>query len=159
MAAALVLAFSAVALAAALPKAHTLYTYVKHGKPAFAVDLATKSAKQLVASKPRSSVVPSSSLLVLCQAINGDPTELQMGFPGAKLKLRKRHYGFRVSYTERRADLVTFGKSMTITHESAHATVTGTVQTAKLIAGTVSIAAKGCDLKASKYKATPFKTG
>ena len=32
-----------------------------------------------------------------------------MGFPGAPLKLGNHHYGFRVSYTEKQADLVTFG--------------------------------------------------
>lgn len=157
IASALALTFCGVAVAAALPKAHTDYMYVKHGKLAFAVNLATRSAKQLMASKPRSTTFPSSSLLVLCQGTSGSPTELQMGFPGAALKLRN-HYGFRVSYTENHADLVTFGKSITITHESAHATVTGTVEKAKLIAGTVSVTANGCNLKTSKYKATLFKT-
>jgi hypothetical protein len=94
---------------------------------------------------------------VLCQGTSGSPTELQMGFPGAAFKLRNHHYRFRVSYTENHADLVSFGKSITITHESAHATVTGTVQPAKLIAGTVSVSAKGCNLKNSKYQATRFK--
>ncbi len=154
---ALALTFCAVALAAALPKPHRDYMYVKHGKLAFAVNLATSSAKQLMASMPRSKTFPSSSLLVLCQGTSAGPTELQMGFPGAALKLRNRHYGFAVSYTEKRADLVTFGRSMTITHESAHATVTGTVERARLIAGTVSVTANGCNLKASKYKAALFK--
>jgi hypothetical protein len=164
IATAVVLTFCAVAVAAALPKAHTAlpkartdYTYVKHGKLLFGVSLATRSAKQLLASKPRSTAFPSSSLLVLCQGTSGGSTELQMGFPGATLTLRNGRYGFRVSYTEKRADLVTFGKSMTITHESAHATVTGTVEKATLIAGTVSITAKGCNLKPSDYQATPFK--
>ena len=157
IASALALTFCAVAVAAALPKAHTDYMYVKHGKLAFAVNLATRSAKQLMASKPRSTTFPSSSLLVLCQGTSGSPTELQMGFPGAALKLHNHHYGFRVSYTESHADLVTFGTSITIAHESAHATVTGTVETAKLIAGTVSVTANGCNLKTSKYKAIRFK--
>ena len=157
IASALALTFCAVAAAAALPTAHRDYMYVKHGKLAFAVNLATGSAKQIIASKPRSKTFPSSSLLVLCQGTSGSPTELQMGFPGAALTLRNRHYGFSVSYTENRADLVTFGTSITISHESAHATVTGTVQKAKLIAGTVSVTANGCNLKASKYKATLFK--
>jgi hypothetical protein len=121
------------------------------------VNLATRSAKQLMASKPRSTTFPSSSLLVLCQGTSGSPTELQMGFPGAALKLRNHHYRFQVSYTEKRADLVTFGKSITIAHESAHATVSGTVEQDKLIAGTVSVTANGCNLKISKYQATRFK--
>jgi hypothetical protein len=157
IASALALAFCAVAVAAALPKPHTDYMYVRHGKLAFAVNLATSSAKQLTASKPRPTTFPSSSLLVLCQGTSGSPTELQMGFPGATLKLRNHHYSFRVSYTEKRADLVTFGKSVTIAHESAHATVTGTVEKAKLIAGTVSVTGKGCNLKTAKYKAIQFK--
>jgi hypothetical protein len=157
MACALALTCCAVAMAAALPKAHTDYMYVFHGKLAFAVNLATRSAKQLMASKPRSTTFPSSSLLVLCQGTTGSPTELQMGFPGAALKLRNHHYRFRVSYTENHADLVTFGKSITITHESAHATVTGTVATAKLIVGTVSITANRCNLKTSKFQAIRFK--
>ncbi len=157
IAAALALVFCAVAVAAALPKPHTAYMYVRHGKLAFAVNLATGSAKQLTASKPRPTKFPSSSLLVLCQGTSGSPTELQMGFPGATLKLRNHHYGFHVSYTEKRADLVTFGKTMTIAHESAHATVTGTVENSKLITGTLSTTAKGCNLKTSKYRAMQFK--
>jgi len=145
------------AVAAALPKAHKDYMYVKHGKLAFAVNLATRSAKQIIASMPRSKTFPSSSLLVLCQGKSGSPTELQTGFPGAVLKLRNGHHRFRVSFAEDRADLVTFGKAITITHESARATVTGTVETAKLIAGTVSVTANGCNLKASKYEAKLFK--
>jgi hypothetical protein len=157
IASALVLTLCAAALAAALPKAHKDYMYVRHGKLAFAINLATRSGKQLLASKPRPTKFPSSSLLDLCQKMSSSPTELQMGFPGARLKLRNRRYRFRVSYTEKRADLVTFGKSITITHESAHATVTGTVEKAKLITGTVSITANGCNLKTSKYRAALFK--
>jgi hypothetical protein len=159
IASALALTFCGVAMATAtaLPRSHTDYLYVKHGKLAFSVNLATRSAKQLMASKPRPTTFPSSSLLVLCQGMSGSPTELQMGFPGAALKLRNHQYGFRVSYTENHADLVTFGKSITIAHESAHATVTGTVEKAKLITGTVSVTADRCNLKTSKYRATAFK--
>jgi hypothetical protein len=159
IAVALALAFCAVAVAAALPKPQTDYMYVRHGKLAFAINLATRSAKQLGASKPRPKTFPSSSLLVLCQGISGSPTELQMGFPGAALKLRNHHYGFRVSYMEKHADLVTFGKSITITHEPAHATLTGTVENAKLIAGTISVTGAGCNLKHSKYRAILVKLG
>ena len=157
IACALALTCCAVAAAAALPKAHTDYMYVRHGKLAFAVNLATSSTKRLMASKPRSTTFPSSSLLVLCQGTTGSPTELQMGFPGAALTLRNGHYRFRVSYRESHADLVTFGKSITIAHESAQATVTGTVQTAKLIVGTVSVTAAHCNLKTSSFRAIRFK--
>ena len=159
MASALALTFCGVAMAAALPKAATDYMYVYHGRLAFAVNLATRSAKQLAASKPRSATFPSSSLLVLCPGTSGSAIELQMGFPGAALKLGNHHYGFRVSYTENQADLVTFGKPITIAHESAHAIVTGNVEKANLIAGTVSVTAHGCNLKTSKYKAAQFKPG
>jgi hypothetical protein len=71
IACALALTFCAVAVGAALAKTHTDYIYVRHGKLAFAVNLATRSAKQLGASKPRSTVLPSSSLLVLCQGMSG----------------------------------------------------------------------------------------
>jgi hypothetical protein len=94
---------------------------------------------------------------VLCPGTGGSATELQTGFPGMKLQLRNHHCSFRVSYTETRADLVTFGTSITIAHESARATVTGTVANAKLIAGTVSVAATGCSLKTVTYKAKLFK--
>ena len=155
--AALALACCAVAAAAALPAAHTDYMYVRHGKLAFSINLATTSAKRLMASKPRSKTFPASSLLVLCRGTGASPTELQMGFPGAALRLRKHHYRFRVSYTETRADLVTFGKSIAIAHESAHAIVTGTVEKATVITGTVSVTASGCKLETAKYQATRFK--
>jgi hypothetical protein len=155
---ALALTFCAVAVAATLPKPHTEYFYVRHAKPAFSIHLGTKSATRIGAAKPRSTAFPSSGFLVLCQMTSGSPVELQMGFPEATLKLRKGHYGFKVSYMEKRAALVTFTKTgETVAYEPAHATVTGTVEKTKLIAGTLSVSATGCNLKTSKYKATPFK--
>jgi hypothetical protein len=151
---ALALTFCAVAMAAALPKAHTRYFYLKFGT--FSISLTTKSAKQIAAGKAHAGV---SEVLVVCpptstRGIN----EVQMGFPGLKLKLSKGHYGFSITYTEKRADVVTitpvFGH---ITHEPATATVTGTVESSKLIAGTVSVTAAGCSLPKSKFKATPPK--
>jgi hypothetical protein len=148
----------AVAVAATLPKPLSEYLYVRHGKLAFSVHLGTKSAKRIETSKVRSIAYPSSGLLVLCQGTSGSPTELQMGFPGSTLKLRRGHYRFSVAYTEKRAALVKFRKSgQTVTHERARATLTGTVEKAKLIAGKVSVTAKLCNLKTSKYKATLFK--
>jgi hypothetical protein len=151
---ALALTFCAVAIAAALPKAHTGYFYLKSGK--FSVTLTTKSAKQIVAGKAR--VGPSAVLVVCPRTSTGGINEVQMGFPGVKLKLSKGHYGFSITYTEKHADVVmitpVFGR---ITHEPATATVTGTVESSKLIAGTVSVTAAGCSLPKSKYKATPQK--
>jgi hypothetical protein len=151
---ALALTFCAVAMAAALPKAHTRYFYLKFGT--FSITLTTKSAKQIAAGKAHAGV---SEVLVVCPATStGGINEVQMGFPGAKLKLSKGHYGFSITYTEKHADVVTitpvFGH---ITHEPATATVTGTVESSKLIAGTVSVTAAGCSLPKSKYKATPQK--
>ena len=145
------LTFCAVAFAAALPKAHTRYFYVKAHK--FSITLTTKSAKQIVAAKPQGA----SGILLVCPPTStGGVNEVQMGFPGVKLKLSKGHYGFSITYTEKHADVVTitpvFGH---ITHEPATATVTGTVKSSKLIVGTVSVTAAGCSLPKSKYKATP----
>jgi hypothetical protein len=151
---AVALTFCAVAIAAALPKAHTGFFYVKSGK--FSITLRTKSAKQIVAGKAHGGV---SEVLVVCpRTSTGGVNEVQVGFPGAKLKLSQGHYGFSITYTEKHADVVTitplFGH---ITHESATATVTGTVEGSKLIAGTVSVTAAGCSLPKSKYKAIPPK--
>jgi hypothetical protein len=145
------LTFCAVAMAAALPKAHTRYFYLKSEK--FSITLTTKSAKQIAAGKPQGA----SGVLVVCPPTStGSSNELQMGFPGVRLKLRKRQYGFSITYTEKHADVVTikpvFGH---ITHEPATATVTGTVESSKLIAGTVSVTAAGCSLPKARYKATP----
>src|SRR5450755_3548350 len=104
---ALALTFCAAAIAAIRPKAHTGFIYAHHLKPKFSVELGTSSPTHLIASKPRPKAFPASSLLVLCPGASA-PTELQMGFPGARLTLRKGHYRFQVSYTEPRADLVTF---------------------------------------------------
>jgi hypothetical protein len=69
-----------------------------------------------------------------------------------------RHYHFSVTYTEKHANLVTispvFGH---VTHERATATVTGTVKSAKLIAGTVEVDGNGCSLASSNYSARPTK--
>jgi hypothetical protein len=152
---ALGLTLCAVAMAAALPKAHTGYFYLKSGK--FSVTLTTKSAKQIAAGKARVRV---SEVLVVCpRTSTGGTNEVQMGFPGVKLKLSKgHHYGFSITYTEKHADVVTitpvFGR---ITHEPATATITGTVESSRLIAGTVSVTAAGCSLPKAKYKATPQK--
>lgn len=153
VASALALTFCAVAMAAALPKAHTQYFYRQVGK--FSITLSTKSAKQIAAAKPQGAT----SVLVVCPPTStGSTNEVQMGFPGVRLKLSKRRYDFSITYTEMHADVVTitpvFGH---VTHEPATATVTGTVKNSKLIAGTVSVTAAGCRLSKVKYQATPPK--
>lgn len=150
---ALALTFCAVAMAAARPKAHTGYFYLKSGT--FSITLTTTSAKQIVAGKAHG---VSSVLLVCPPTSTGGINEVQMGFPGVKLKLSKGHYGFSITYTEKHADVVTIRPAFGhITHEPATARVTGTVESSKLIAGTVSVTAAGCSLPKSKYKATPPK--
>jgi len=147
---ALALTFCAVAIAAALPKAHTQYFYIKHG--AFSITLtSSSSSKQIIAGKP----MGASAVLVVCpKTSTGAVNELQLGFSGAKLKQSHGHYGFGVTYTEHSADMVTitpvFGH---ITHVRASASVTGTVKNSKLIQGTVSVTATGCSLPKSTYKA------
>ena len=146
---------TALAAAATLPKAHTRYFYLKSGS--FSVTLSTASAKRLV---PGQRGGPS-SLLVVCPATTpGAVNELQMGFPGAKLVRRHGRFGFRVVYKDRQADIVSitpvFGN---ISHERATVTMTGSVENGRLIAGTVSASAPGCNLPKSTYRATPAMFG
>lgn len=148
---ALPLAFCAMAMAAPLPTANTRYFYLKHGK--FSITLTTsRSSHQIVAGKPAGA----SGVLVVCpRTSTGAVYEVQAGFPGVKLKRSKGHYGFSLTYTEKRADMVTispvFGHT---THVRATVSVAGTVENAKLIAGRVSVSATGCSLPKMKYKAT-----
>jgi hypothetical protein len=142
-------------VAAALPKAHARYFYLKRGT--FSLTLSTGSAKRIVSGKRAGA----SSILVVCPTTTpGAVSELQMGFPGANLKLRHGHFSFNVIYTEGRADIVSiapvFGQ---ISHERATVTVTGSIHNSKLIVGTVSVVAPTCNLPKSGYRATPAKFG
>lgn len=150
---ALVLTVCAGALAAAVAKPSGEYFYRKIGK--FSITLTAKSGKSIVSGKPAGV----SSVLVVCpKSSTGAFDELQLGFPGVRLKLVDHHYHFSVTYTERHANLVTiapvFGH---VTHERATATVTGTVKSAKLIAGTVQVHGNGCSLASSSYGARSGK--
>jgi hypothetical protein len=143
----------AAALAASVPKPRGEYFYKKSGK--FSITLTAKSGKSIVAGKPAGV----SSVLVVCpKTSTGAFDELQLGFPGVRLKVSARHYHFSVTYTEKHANLVTispvFGH---VTHERATATGTGTVKSAKLIAGTVEVDGNGCSLASSNYSARPTK--
>ncbi len=120
----------------------------------FSIALDTKTARQITAGKPGGRLRPHqvSGVLVLCPAIKpGSPVrELQVGFSGAKLK--DKHLRFAVSYPQKHARLAVLNTGAT-TLVSAKLTVTGTVATAKLITGTVSVNAGGCSLRASNYQA------
>jgi len=150
---ALALTVCAAALAAAVPKPSGEYFYRHVGK--FSITLTAKSGKSLVSGKPTGA----SSVLVVCpKTSSGGVDELQLGFPGVRLKVIDRHYHFSVTYTEKHANLVTispvFGH---VTHERAIATVTGTVKSGKLIAGTVAVQNSGCGMATSNYSARPIK--
>jgi hypothetical protein len=143
----------AAALAAAVPKPSGQYFYRKVGK--FSITLTAKSGKSIVSGKPAGI----SSVLVVCpKSSSGAFDELQLGFPGVRLKVVEHHYHFSLTYTEKHANLVTispvFGH---VTHERATATVSGTVKRAKLIAGTVEVDGSGCSLATSSYSARSAK--
>ncbi len=150
---ALALTVCAGALAAALPKPHGGYFYKHTG--GFSITLTAKSGKSIAAGKPAGA----SSVLVVCpKTSSGAFDELQLGFPGVRLKAAGHHYHFSVTYTEKHANLVTiapvFGH---VTHERATATVTGTVESPKLITGTVEVHGNGCGLATSSYRARSAK--
>jgi hypothetical protein len=148
------LIFCTVALAQALPKPHAQYTTTSSG---VFVELITKSSKRVAAGKPLGHSARRSHIDVVCGV---SPSlgleELVVGFPGARLTLHKHRYGFRVSYAETNAALVYPGGSGKTPpmQKSAKVKLSGTVESPKLIAGTVSVTASGCSLKRSKYKAT-----
>jgi hypothetical protein len=154
----LVLATGSTALAAVTPKPHTDYFFLASGS--FSITLNTKGPMQLTGSQalPMGATRPSTGVLLVCPAsVAGGPlAELHVGFPGARLKLQGKYYGFTRSYTENNAKLVVLSTGATSTVRSVKVRVTGTVATAKLITGTVSVQAPGCSLKPSKFRAQPF---
>ncbi len=150
---ALALTVSAAALAAAVAKPSGGYFYRKIGK--FSITLTAKSGKSIAPGKPAGA----SSVLVVCpKTSSGAFDELQLGFPGVRLKVAGHHYHFSLTYTEKHANLVAiapvFGH---VTHERAMATVTGTVKSPKLITGTVEVHGSGCSLATSSYRARSAK--
>jgi hypothetical protein len=150
---ALALTLCAAALAAAVAKPSGEYFFRKIGH--FSITLTAKAGKSIVSGKPAGV----SSVLVVCpKSSSGAFDELQLGFPGVRLKVVDHHYHFSLTYTEKHANLVAiepvFGH---VTHERATATVTGTVKSAKLIAGTVQVHGNGCNLASSSYSARSAK--
>jgi hypothetical protein len=95
---------------------------------------------------------------VVCPAsVPGEAVrELHVGFPGAALKVTRGHYRFRRTYTENNAHLVVVVGQVTTTVSGVHVSITGTVLSPKLITGTISLTAPGCNLSARQYRAKIF---
>jgi hypothetical protein len=154
----LVLATGSTALAAVVPKPNTDYFFLASGS--FSITLNTKGRKQLTAGTalPVGATRPSTGVLLVCPtSVAGGPVvELHLGFPGARLMLKRGRYGFARSYTENHAKLVALPAGAPSTLKGVRVRVSGTVTSAKLITGSVSVQAPGCSLRASRFRATPF---
>jgi hypothetical protein len=153
-----VAALSSVAIAAVAPKPRTVFFYVSHSH--FSITLVTKTAKQIQAGRPGSAVVASGVLIVCPAGGSASVSELLLGFPGAKLESTHGRYRFTRSYNWNHARLNIISGTGAGTHtflKSAGVNVTGTVATAKLITGSVSVNAKGCSLPSSHYQAASGK--
>ena len=140
------LALSAVAMAAVRPPAHSEFFYVSHGH--FSITLFTETATTLA---------PSTILIVCPRDADGSISELHLGLSGAKLKLVGRRYRFARAYTWKHPSHVIIagpGAGTTTALPSARVKVSGSVASAGLINGTVSVTAHGCSLPSSAYHAT-----
>jgi hypothetical protein len=150
-------ATSAAAMAAVTPRHPASFFYVKVGTVSITLD--TNAAKQIAAGKPNPAAkLPVSGIIVVCSARGpgGSFVELHIAFPGAKLKPAKGHYGFTSLYTDSHARRAVVG-AHNFTLLRAKVKVNGTVSSAKLITGTISVSANGCDLKPTNYKAKFFR--
>lgn len=155
----LALCASALAASAVAPKPHAAYLGLEFGH--FSISLDTKGKRLLAGpAGPLLSAHPVSGALEVCQAkAPGEPVrELHVGFPGATLKRSGGHYSFKRSYVENGAHLVVVQGQSTTTVSGVRVSVTGTVVSAKLITGTISIASPGCELSTRKYRAKFFGT-
>jgi hypothetical protein len=155
------LTVSAVAIAAVKPLRHTAFFYLAKGH--FSITLDTNAARQIAAGRldlPRQFAV--SGILLVCPAsASPSVSELLLGFPGAKFKLTRGLYRFTLSYTWKHARVNVISGAGSGTHtflKSARVRVTGTVASARLITGKVSVVAKGCNLPSSTYQASFFRT-
>ena len=141
------------AASAAKPTAHSSYGFLKAGH--FSVTLNTVTATQIASSPPNvlGSQFPITGIGITCpgKKVAGRSPFLDLGFPGATLKLRHGHYGFTRAYTEKAVSKLLPGATTTI--KSVKIKLTATVATTKLITGTVSVRAAGCSLKTSSFRA------
>jgi hypothetical protein len=143
-------ALSAEAIAAVAPKRHTIYFYIHHQY--FSIALVTQSATQIVAGQPGAG----SGLFIVCPNQSASLSELLVGFPATKFKLKDGRYGFTLSYTWKHPRLNVISGAGAGTHQSlpsARVRVTATVASAALITGTVSVTASGCSLPVAQYRA------
>ena len=92
-------------------------------------------------AKADSGTFPAPGILLVCPTVvPSEPVvELHLGFPGVRLKVSHRHYHFTRSYTENGAKLVTLVGGATSTLTGVKVNVTGTVASAGLLTGTVSV--------------------
>ena len=135
------------------PTPHGEYFYKHTGK--FSITLTAKSGKSIVSGKPadlqRAGRLSKDELGRLRRAT----ARVSRRPPGAgRPSLSLQCF----TYTEKHANLVAiapvFGH---VTHERAIATVTGTVESPKLITGTVEVHGNGCSLATSSYRARSAK--
>jgi len=141
------------AASAARPTAHSSYGFRKAGR--FSVTLNTIAATQISSSPANvlGSQFPITGIGVTCpgKKVSGRSPFLDLGFPGATLKLKHGHYGFSRAYTERGVSKLVPGATTTL--KSVKIKLSATVATSKLITGTVSVKAAGCSLKSSTFRA------
>lgn len=145
------------AAVAVAPRPNASYIGLEFGH--FSISLDTKGKRILAGpAGPLLSSHPVSGALEVCQAkAPGEPVrELHVGFPGATLKKAGHRYGFKRSYIENSAHLVVIPGQATTTVGGVRVSITGTVASAKLITGTISITSPGCELTVRKYRAKFF---
>jgi hypothetical protein len=150
---------SAAAAPAIAPKPHATYIGLEFGH--FSITLDTKGKRILTGpAGPLLAPHAVSGALEVCPAsAPGEPVrELHVGFPGATLQKSGRRYTFKRSYTENHAHLVVVLGQATTTVSGVRVSITGVVTSAKLITGTIAIAAPSCNLTARKYRAKYFGT-
>ena len=155
LAAIAVVGVSSVALAAVAPKPSSAFFYVARGH--FSITLVTGARATRIQSGTPASTAERSLLLVACPAsAAGSVSEVLIGFPGAKLRIKHGRYRFTSSYAWKRPrhNIVAGpGAGTHTTLKSATVKVSGTVSKARLITGTVSVKAAGCNLPSSHFRA------
>ena len=160
----LLLLLSAVALAATRPLAHTDFLFVSPSR--FGVTLDTKASGVLQVGSPAPPNAPAvyahSGIIVVCPTgADGAISELNVGFPGAKLKLSKGHYRFKLTYTWKQPHIhviVGPGAGSYTAAAPGRVAISGTVTSAKLITGTIAVHEPGCELPRSSFRAARFRS-
>jgi hypothetical protein len=155
LAAIAVVGMSSVALAAVAPRPSSTFFYVHRSH--FSITLVTGERGTRIKPGTPASSAEQSLVLVVCPAsAAGSVSEALIGFPGAQLKIKHGRYRFTSSYswTRPRHNIVSGpGAGTHTTLKSASVNVSGTVSKSKLITGTLSVKAAGCDLPSSHFRA------